>query len=85
MPDSIRVAAVQAAPVYLDRDATIDRVVSLIEDAAANGAQLIVFGEVRPRKARLPSATMAMATTSKPKASSGSTTFGRISRTGKRL
>src|SRR5438552_2608829 len=45
MPDSIRVAAVQAAPVYLDRDGTIDRVVSLIEEAAAHGAQLIVFGE----------------------------------------
>ena len=45
MPDSIRVAAVQAAPVYLDRDATVDRVVGLIGEAAAHGAQLIVFGE----------------------------------------
>jgi nitrilase len=45
MADSVRVAAVQAAPVYLDRDATIDRVVTLVEEAGANGAQLIVFGE----------------------------------------
>ena len=45
MSDSVRVAAVQAAPVYLDRDATIDRVVALVEEAGANGAQLIVFGE----------------------------------------
>ena len=46
MVDSLRVAAVQAAPVYLDRDATVDRVVELISEAAANGANLVVFGEV---------------------------------------
>ena len=46
MADRVRVAAVQAAPVYLDRDATIDRVVALIAEAAGEGAQLIVFGEV---------------------------------------
>lgn len=38
-------AAVQAAPVYLDRDATIDKACKLIDDAAALGAALAVFGE----------------------------------------
>jgi len=39
------VAAVQAAPVWLDRDATLDRVVALAEKAAAGGARLIAFPE----------------------------------------
>ncbi|MFI5035365.1 MAG: carbon-nitrogen hydrolase family protein [Acidimicrobiales bacterium] len=38
-------AAVQATPVWLDRGATIERVVGLAEEAAANGAGLVVFGE----------------------------------------
>lgn len=38
-------AAVQAAPVFLDRDATIDRVRTLTEKAAAEGAGLVVFPE----------------------------------------
>ncbi len=38
-------AAVQAAPVYLDREATIDRVVSLTERAAGLGAELVAFPE----------------------------------------
>jgi nitrilase len=42
---TVRVAAVQATPVYLDREATVERAVALIEEAAANGARLIVFGE----------------------------------------
>jgi len=41
----MRVAAVQAAPVYLDRQATIDKVVDLLADAAAEGAQLVAFPE----------------------------------------
>jgi nitrilase len=40
-----RVAAVQAAPVFLDLDATIDKGVRLIREAATNGAQLIGFPE----------------------------------------
>ena len=39
----LTVAAVQAAYVLLDRDATIDRVAALTADAASKGAQLVVF------------------------------------------
>ena len=41
----VRVAAVQAAPVLLDRDETIARVVALAENAAAEGARLVAFPE----------------------------------------
>lgn len=41
----ITVAAVQSTPVFLDRDATVDRLVASIEEAAAAGATLIVFPE----------------------------------------
>jgi len=39
-------AAVQAAPVFLNRDATVDKTRDLIAKAAAGGAKLIVFPEV---------------------------------------
>ena len=39
------IAAVQAAPVFLDRDATIEKVGVLAKEAAANGAALVVFPE----------------------------------------
>jgi len=43
--ETVRVAAVQAAPVFLDREATVDKVVGLIEKAAGGGAGLVVFPE----------------------------------------
>jgi aliphatic nitrilase len=41
-----KAAAVQTAPVFLDTDATVDKVVRLIAEAAGNGAQLVAFPEV---------------------------------------
>jgi len=42
---TVRIAAVQAAPVLLDRDATIEKARGLIRQAAAGGANLVVFPE----------------------------------------
>ncbi len=43
--ETVRVAAVQAAPVFLAREETVDKAVGLIEKAAAGGAGLVVFPE----------------------------------------
>ncbi|MDQ3505458.1 MAG: carbon-nitrogen hydrolase family protein [Actinomycetota bacterium] len=45
MTEVVIAAAVQATPVFLDREATIDKVVDLTAKAAAEGAGLVVFPE----------------------------------------
>jgi nitrilase len=42
---TMKVAAAQLAPAFLDREATIDKVLDAIGEAAANGAELIAFPE----------------------------------------
>lgn len=42
---TIRVAAVQAEPVWLDLQGSVDEAIALIEEAAAGGAQLVGFPE----------------------------------------
>ncbi|MEN8173501.1 MAG: carbon-nitrogen hydrolase family protein [Chloroflexota bacterium] len=41
----VKVAVVQAAPVLFDREATVEKACRLIEEAAAEGAQLVLFPE----------------------------------------
>src|SRR6266480_1817765 len=41
----MRVAAIQATPVILDAEATVDKAVSLLREAAADGVELAVLPE----------------------------------------
>lgn len=45
MPDTLTLALAQIAPVWLDRDATLAKVVGSIQEAAAADARLVAFGE----------------------------------------
>jgi nitrilase len=42
---SLRIAAAQLAPVFLEREATLAKVVRAIDEAAEQGAGLVAFGE----------------------------------------
>ena len=42
---AVKVAIVQTAPVFLDRERTIDKACLKIAEAAAGGAQIVVFSE----------------------------------------
>ena len=46
MTSIIKVAAAQLAPVFLNKQKTVEKACNAIEEAAQNGAQLIVFPEV---------------------------------------
>lgn len=45
MSEIFKVAAVQAAPVFMDLDGTVSKTIDLIEQAAQAGAKLVVFPE----------------------------------------
>ena len=45
MSASVRVALIQARPVYYDLEQTVAKALSLISEAAGQGAQLVAFGE----------------------------------------
>ncbi len=42
---SVKVAVVQAAPVIMNREATVEKALKLIKEAATKGAQVVVFPE----------------------------------------
>ena len=44
---AVKVALVQTAPVFFDRQKTIDKACRKIEEAGREGAQVIVFSEPR--------------------------------------
>ena len=41
----VRVAAIQAAPIFLKREATIEKACRLIREAGAGGAKVVGFPE----------------------------------------
>ena len=45
MPDKVKVAAVQASPIFMSKEATIDKACRLIREAGRQGARLIAFPE----------------------------------------
>ena len=46
MDKTVRVGAVQAEPVWLDLNGSVDKTIALIEQAASDGVQVLGFPEV---------------------------------------
>ena len=46
LKNTCNIAVVQAAPIMFDKDACVEKALRLIDEAAANGAELIVFPEL---------------------------------------
>lgn len=44
--DTYTIAVIQASPVFMERDATIEKACSLIREAGENGARIVLFPEV---------------------------------------
>uniref|UniRef100_UPI0030D9950D nitrilase-related carbon-nitrogen hydrolase n=1 Tax=uncultured Gimesia sp. TaxID=1678688 RepID=UPI0030D9950D len=49
---AFKAALAHVAPVFLNKDATVEKACSLIREAARNGAQIIVFPETDIQGAR---------------------------------
>jgi nitrilase len=45
MRDKVKVAVAQISPVFMDKDATVDKTCKAIEEAGRSGAELITFSE----------------------------------------
>jgi len=43
--ETYKIAVIQAAPVYMDRDATMEKACRLFAEASQNGTRLAVFPE----------------------------------------
>ena len=49
----VKVAVVQASPILFDREATVEKALHLVSEAAENGSKLILFPEAFiPARAR---------------------------------
>jgi predicted amidohydrolase len=54
---AFRVAAIRASPVFLNRDATLDKACLLIDEGASQGARLIALPESFTPPATMPAQT----------------------------
>lgn len=46
MPDTVKIAAIQAEPVWNDLRGGVDKTISLIKEAGSQGANVVGFPEV---------------------------------------
>ncbi|TRO55124.1 carbon-nitrogen hydrolase family protein, partial [Candidatus Bathyarchaeota archaeon] len=45
MREKVKVAVAQISPVFMDKEATVDKTCKAIEEADRGGAELVVFSE----------------------------------------